>query len=149
MPGFKIAKERVTIMLGGNISGNCKLKPLAVYHSLKPRAFKNIDTQTLPVIWKANKKAWVTRVIFLEWFKENLIPEAKVYLEKLKIPFKVLLLLDNAPGHPVDLNEIHPNVEVMFFPPRTTALLQPMDQGAHGLSNRTTYVEHFQRQLRA
>ena len=129
MPGFKIAKERVTIMLGGNLSGNCKLKPLPVYHSLKPRPFKNIDTQTLPVIWKANKKAWVTRVIFLEWFKENFIPEVKAYLEKLKIPFKVLLLLDNAPGHPVDLNEIHPNVEVVFFPPRTTALLQPMDQG--------------------
>ena len=41
--------------------------------------------------------------------------------------FHVLLLLDNAGGHPVDL--YHEGVQIEFLPPNTTSLLQPMDQG--------------------
>ncbi|GBP89339.1 Tigger transposable element-derived protein 1 [Eumeta japonica] len=43
--------------------------------------------------------------------------------------FKALLVLDNAPGHPRELETMHPNIKVTFLPPNTTALLQPMDQG--------------------
>lgn len=41
--------------------------------------------------------------------------------------FKVLLLVDNATCHPTDIG--HPNVKIVFIPPNTTALIQPMDQG--------------------
>lgn len=43
-----------------------------------------------------------------------------------------MLVLDNAPGHPANLEEIHNDhleVEVVYLPPNTTSLLQPMDQG--------------------
>lgn len=39
-PGFKAAKDGMTLLLGGNASGDLKLKPLAVYHSETPRAMK-------------------------------------------------------------------------------------------------------------
>ncbi|XP_066941104.1 tigger transposable element-derived protein 1-like [Macrobrachium rosenbergii] len=45
------------------------------------------------------------------------------------LPFKVLLVLDNAPGHPADLSNMHPNVKVVYLPPNTTSLIQSMDQG--------------------
>jgi hypothetical protein len=38
------------------------------------------------------------------------------------------LLLDNAPGHPQSLGDLFPEVKVVFLPPNTTSLLQPMDQ---------------------
>ncbi|XP_035913321.1 tigger transposable element-derived protein 1-like [Anopheles stephensi] len=129
IPGLKSHKERITIMVGSNITGDLKLKLLAVYHSQKPRAFKHFDIQSLPVIWKFNKKAWVTRSIFNEWFHQNFVPEVKKYCSEKAIPFRVLLLLDNAPGHPIELYEVNPNIHVIFLPPRTTSLLQPMDQG--------------------
>ena len=129
MPGYKVAKDRITIMIGGNLAGDLKLKPLAVYRSQRPRAFKSININNLPVYWKSNTKGWVTRCIFVEWFNECFVPEVKQYCEKKEISFKVLLLLDNAPGHPIELNNMHPNVEILFLPPRTTSLLQPMDQG--------------------
>jgi len=128
-PGHKAGKERLTLLLGGNAAGDCKLKPMLVYQAENPRAFKGIWKSQLPVIWKANKKAWVTLKLFEDWFINHFVPEVERYCASKGLPFKVLLLLDNAPGHPANLNDFHPNVKVVYLPPNTTALLQPMDQG--------------------
>lgn len=45
------------------------------------------------------------------------------------LSFQLLLLLNKAPGHPETLHYKDGNVEVMFLPPNTTSLLQPLDQG--------------------
>jgi hypothetical protein len=47
----------------------------------------------------------------------------------VKVPFKILLLLNNAPGHPPRLSDTDENIHVMFLSPNTTCLIQPMDQG--------------------
>lgn len=52
----------------------------------------------------------------------------KYYLEN-NIPFKILLIVDNAPGHLPFIGDFHPNIKVVFLPPDTTSLIQPMDQG--------------------
>lgn len=41
---------------------------------------------------------------------------------------KVMLLLDNVRGHSKFLVGHHPSVQVVFLPPITTAVLQPLDQ---------------------
>lgn len=129
-PGFKAAKDRLTVMVGANAAGDCKLKPLLVYRSENPRAFKNKSKAGLPVIWKSNAKAWVTASLFEDWFGHHFIPEVERYCRLKEIPFKVMLLIDNAPGHPpATLINFDPRVEVVFLPPNTTSLLQPMDQG--------------------
>ena len=128
-PGLKLQKARSTILLGGNASGNHKLKPFFIHTSLKPHCFRNVkDLKTLPVIWAANKKAWMKAALFEKWFTENFIPEVKAYCRRKNIPFKILLLLDNCTAHP-DLSHINPNVKTMMLPPNTTSLIQPMDQG--------------------
>lgn len=43
---------------------------------------------------------------------------------------KALLILDNAPGHPTNLSELSEDVMIEYLPKNTTALIQPMDQGA-------------------
>uniref|UniRef100_A0A8C4RA68 HTH CENPB-type domain-containing protein n=1 Tax=Eptatretus burgeri TaxID=7764 RepID=A0A8C4RA68_EPTBU len=128
-PGFKAAKDRLTLLLGGNAAGDFKLKPLLVYHSENPRAFKGILKASLPVIWKSNPKAWVTLPVFEDWFWHHFVPEVKLYCAKNNLPFKILLVLDNAPGHPAFLDDFHPDIKVLYLPPNTTTLLQPMDQG--------------------
>ena len=102
---------------------------MLIYKSENPRALKNLNKDDLPVIWKSNKKAWVTKVIFEDWFRNYFCPTVEQYCVNKNLSFKILLLLDNAPGHSVHLNNFSDNVQVAFFPPRTTALLQPMDQG--------------------
>uniref|UniRef100_K7F5Z8 HTH CENPB-type domain-containing protein n=1 Tax=Pelodiscus sinensis TaxID=13735 RepID=K7F5Z8_PELSI len=128
-PGHKASKDRLTLLLGGNASGDLKLKPLLVHRSLNPRALRNVTKASLPVIWRANSKAWITLAIFEEWFSNHFVPAVERYCLGKNIPFKILLLLDNAPGHPNTLDDMHPNVKVVFLPPNTTSLIQPMDQG--------------------
>ena len=136
-PGFKVSKDRLTLLLGGNANGDCKLKPLLVYHSENPRALKGVDKMNLPVYWRANRKAWVTGVLFLDWVKNCAIPEFKKYCETENLEFKILVLLDNAPGHPAYLDDMCDNVKFLFMPPNTTSVIQPMDQGV--ISNFKSY----------
>lgn len=136
-PGFKAAKDRLTLLLGGNAEGDVKLKPMLIYQSENPRALKGIPKNQLPVIWRCNKKkenksrskAWMTSYLFEDYVKGYFSNFAKKYCEENNLRNKVLLLVDNAPGHPEVCKEWCENVEVQFLPPNTTSLIQPMDQG--------------------
>lgn len=92
-PGFKAAKDRLTLLFCGNKSGDLSTKPLLIYRSLNPRALKNVDKTTLSVFWRANKKAWMTALLFKEWFFEMFVPQVEAYMKKKNLSFKVLLSL--------------------------------------------------------
>ena len=128
-PGFKTNKDKITLLLGCNASGDAKLKPLLLHRAQNPRSLKNVDEDALPVIWRNNSKAWVTENSFNEWFTWYFVPFIEKYNAEHGLENKALLLLANAPEHPVDLNVNHPHINVVFTPPNTTAVLQPMDQG--------------------
>lgn len=101
---------------------------MLIYRSENPRALKNKNKALLPVFWKSNKTAWATKKNFQEWLQNSFIPEVREKLTQENLAFKVLLLMDNSPSHPTTLQTLHPDVEVMFLPPNTTSLIQPMDQ---------------------
>jgi hypothetical protein len=132
LPGKKVMKDRLTLLLCANATGLCKIKPMLVYKSETPRAFmgKKTDKKKLPVFWRANKKAWVTRVLFKDWLNDCFAPEVKAFLSKNNIEQKALLLLDNAPGHPTGDSLLAANnwIRIEFLPPNTTSIIQPMDQ---------------------
>ncbi|XP_068216342.1 tigger transposable element-derived protein 1-like [Palaemon carinicauda] len=74
-----------------------------------------------------NQKAWITKMLTSNWFHQCFIPQVSQYLLEKGLPFKILLLMDNAGGHATDLSR--EGVQVEFLPPNTTSLIQPMDQG--------------------
>ncbi|GFX85147.1 tigger transposable element-derived protein 1 [Trichonephila clavipes] len=124
--GHKASKDRVTLLLCSNASGDRMLKPLLINKSLRPRTLKGKDLKQLPVHWMTNPKAWMTTAIFTEWFKNRFVPEVKAYMKEKSLDFKVLLIVYNAASHP---QLEHPNVQLVFLPPNTTSLIQPLDQG--------------------
>ncbi|GLV33476.1 hypothetical protein CBL_20213 [Carabus blaptoides fortunei] len=134
LPVHKPMKDRLTLLFCGNASGDCKLKPLLIYHSENPRAFKkhNVQKIQLPVMWRSNSKAWVTREYFSKWFNVVFGPSVKSYFEKKSLPLKALLIMDNAPAHAPSLQDyMLPEfdlITVKFLPSNTTPLIQPMDR---------------------
>lgn len=69
--------------------------------------------ENLPVYWASNKKAWMLSSLYQEWFEKYFVPQVKGYCERKKIPFKILLLVDNCKAHP-DLSGINPSVTCMY-----------------------------------
>ncbi|PNF20637.1 hypothetical protein B7P43_G04263 [Cryptotermes secundus] len=102
--GHKPMKDHLTLLFCTNASGDLKIKPLLVYHSGTPRAFKKCKVQKsrLNVTWRSNNKAWD---LFTDWINEVFGPSVKKYLLEMNLPLHVLLVMDNASAHPPDLQD--------------------------------------------
>ena len=76
--------DRLTLLMCGNASGDFKVRPLLVYHSDNPPVFKwnNVMKSKLPVMWRANVRASVTRQFVTEWMHEVFLQVRKNIFRK-------------------------------------------------------------------
>ena len=77
--GHEPMKDRMTLLMCDNASGDFKEKPILVYHSDSPRVPKrnNVVKRNLPVMRRANEKVWVSRQFVTEWMHDVLVPSVK------------------------------------------------------------------------
>ncbi len=117
--GGKQGKDRITVVLTCSTLGE-KLSPWIIGKSKNPRTFHKQDMNKLKVKYTNNAKAWMMNPIFNQ------------YLKKLDEYFKrkgrkIVLFLDNTLVHIVDEAINLTNVELRYFPPNLTSILQPLD----------------------
>ena len=117
VPGGKKSKVRFTGMAAANATGE-KLPMFVIGKVKNPRCFKNV--KHLPCEYKSQKKSWMNSEIFEERVRKL---DRKFCADDRKIA----LIIDNCPAHPSISNLT--NVQLVFLPPNTTSILQPMDQG--------------------
>ena len=115
--GGKYSKIRITVLAAANAVGN-KLPLFVIGKAKNPRCFKNI--KKLPCRYRSQRKSWMDSVLFEEWVRDV---NKKFQAEGRK----VALIIDNCPAHPIIENLSH--VKLVFLPPNTTSVSQPMDQG--------------------
>ena len=61
--------------------------------------------------------------LFKNCFFHDFVPNVKKYLTEKGLPLKAMLLIDNAPTHPI-VNEMRSgDIFVKFLPPNVTCLL--------------------------
>ena len=119
--GGKNSKVRITLLLGANMTGTDKLKPLVIGKSMRPRSYirhKNgFFTYNIQSQWM---KAWMKSEIFNQWLSEW---NSRLQRQSRRI----LMMIDNCPAHKLIGN--YTNIDIHFLPANTTSVLQPMDQG--------------------
>lgn len=83
---------------------------------------------------------------FVDLFNKKFVPDARRHWQDLSLPFGVVLVLDNAPGHPKLLVGQNKNVSVVILPTNVTFFIQPLDQNIifnFKLSYHRLFLEHF------
>jgi hypothetical protein len=77
------------------------------------------------------RRAWVTQIIFLEWYTNYFRPTLLCVCQQNELLAKTVLLLDSAPGQSCKhfCNQTPLDVNVVYMPSNTTSLLQQIDQG--------------------
>jgi DDE superfamily endonuclease/Fission yeast centromere protein N-terminal domain/Tc5 transposase DNA-binding domain len=130
IPGRKKQKNRITIHFCTNMDGSVKLAPWIIGPSKNPHAFRRagIRVHNLGVIWRANKKAWMTSLIMEDWLRWF---DIQMALRQRK----VVLLMDNFSAHEAAVENIQnsssplTNTFIIWLPPNSTSKYQPLDQG--------------------
>ena len=115
--GGKRSKERISVLVGASAGGE-KLPLLTIGKFQQPRCFRRSSP---PIQYFANKKAWMTASIFVDYIKHL---EVKFKRERRRIA----LILDNCSAHPHEIPGLD-YVTLYFLPVNTTSHLQPMDAG--------------------
>ena len=114
--GGKHSKVRLTGMAAGNAKGE-RLPMFAIGKAKNPRCFKGV--KSIPCRYRAQAKSWMSSELFEEWIKEL---DRSFVVQKRKIA----LIVDNCPAHPTVTGLEW--IKLIFLPPNTTSVTQPMDQ---------------------
>ena len=111
-----MAKERLTLAVLTNASGSDK-RVFVIGKSARPRCFKGVKQVPLPYF--SNSNSWMTADLFSHLC-------ATFDADMRRKNRRVILIVDNATCH-----KFTPltNVKLVFLPPNTTSLIQPLDQG--------------------
>lgn len=117
--GRKLEKARFTAMFCVNLPGSHKMRPVVVHTAAHPRCYKHLNNMNNSgVYWYNTRNGWMTTTIMTDWLQKHCIPDAQWKCKQLGLPFKMLLIMDNAPSHPHYLQDVvHKNCKIVFLPP--------------------------------
>nr|XP_033340639.1 jerky protein homolog-like [Megalopta genalis]XP_033340640.1 jerky protein homolog-like [Megalopta genalis] len=131
LEGKKLRKDRVIVCLCTNATGTHKLKPVIINKFRNPRALKYYRHQ-MPVVYKSQQfGSSMDHRTFIDWYVNDFKPAVQRYQLEHGIHERVVLILDDCWRNKLVSTErrVDDQFQIVFLPPQTTTLLQPMNQG--------------------
>ncbi|XP_059674717.1 tigger transposable element-derived protein 3-like [Gavia stellata] len=119
--GGKRARHRVSVLCCTNHTGTEKRRLLVVGRSRRPRCLPK-DPRVLPVTYASSANALVTARVFQEWI-------LRWDQELCRHRRRVVLFVGRSSAHPPELRTKLRNIRLVFFPPDTSSITQPMGVG--------------------
>ena len=121
--GLKVSKDRITLVLACNATGSHKLTPFVIGSSRQPEILEEDHNHHLMKYYRSTHNGWMQTTLFRDWLTD--LNNEMVLKNK-----HILLLLDNAPVHTSATDFYNwSNIQLAYFPPNMTCLLQPLDAG--------------------
>ena len=102
-------KDRLMLSLGSNAFGGHKFKLHLVCHPENSLALKSIIQGYPFSLLQVRSKAWVTVALFEDLFINCFIPETDKYCRGNNIPFKVVLVVNNASCYAAHIDNFSSN----------------------------------------
>ncbi|CRL04460.1 CLUMA_CG017543, isoform A [Clunio marinus] len=117
----KLSRNRLSILIGANMSGTEKLPLLIIGKSENPRCFRNVKSQ-VKSLYRNNLKAWMTPFLFEDFFVE--------WDKQLQVENRfVVAIVDNCSAHTKSVSYLLKNIRLVFFPSNCSSVPQPMNMG--------------------
>ena len=123
IPDFKVAKDRLPPCQRLMQLVIFELKPIAQLPFNNHRALNNYAKSILPCSKGTTKAGWQTH-LFTKWSTDYFKPIVETYCSETKIVLKILLLIDNTPGHLRTLMEMYNEFSIVFMPANTIFIMQ-------------------------
>ena len=109
--------DRLTLLFATNFTGTDKQVPIVIGNQEKPSGFVNTK---VPLPYYYNRSCWMTSEVFGHWLTQ--------WDQQLqKCSRKILLLLDESPAHPRNLQL--QNIRLIFFSSKVATPRQPFSLG--------------------
>ncbi|KAK4325247.1 hypothetical protein Pmani_004205 [Petrolisthes manimaculis] len=96
-------------------------------HSREPYGTKGLHKGTTSCYFEVQQEG-LAHFLPLPGLCVAISPALKKYAASNNIANRFLLIIDNAPSHPRAMEDWADNIEVLFMPPNTTSLIQPINQ---------------------
>jgi len=114
--------ERFTLVLCTNATGTHKLPVAMIGQAENPMCFRG-EGNACPLPYFNQKRAWMDKHVSERWWNTVFLPA----VHQRHRGAKCSLIMDNASIN--DDNLSAEDVEILFLPPNSTAVCQPMDAG--------------------
>ena len=123
MPGFRTSKNRLTLLLEANVTGDFKLKPVLINHSKILGPLRIVMNLFLCSVNKTTKPEW-WHICLQHGLLTILSPLLRLIVQKKKNShFQTLLHVGNTPGQSRALTEMYLKINIVFMPANTTSIL--------------------------
>ena len=137
MPGFRAFENRVTVFLGAVLW--LQTEALCDLAQGEPQDCQAYQKEHTVCLHRSNKKSCMTQLLLQNTLLNCYASKMGKYCLKNNTPLKVLLTVDNVPGSSPFIGNLHPNINIVFFPPNTIFSIQPIDRG-FAASFKTCYL---------